>query len=567
MTDSNGQLNRYSSRITQPASQGASQAMLYGTGLSNEDLQKAQVGIASCWYEGNPCNMHLGDLAEQVKVGVTEADLIGMRFNTIGVSDGISMGTDGMSYSLQSRDLIADSIETVMAAQWYDGLVTLPGCDKNMPGVVMAMGRLDRPAIMVYGGTIQPGCAVVGGVEQKVDVVSAFQSYGQALAGTITEEDRLAIVAESCPGAGACGGMYTANTMATAIEVMGLSLPYSSCTPALDPAKNAECVAAGRAIRPLMERNLTPRKIVTRASLENAMVVTMALGGSTNAVLHLIAMARAFEMELTIDDWLETSSRVPMLADLKPSGQYVMEELHEVGGVPGVMKYLLEQGMLDGDQMTVTGNTIGQNIEDVPGLADGQTIVAKLENSVKSRGHISILRGNLAPGGAVGKITGKEGLRFSGPARVFDSEEDMLAGLEQGRIQSGDVIVIRYEGPKGGPGMPEMLTPTSALAGAGFLDDVALITDGRFSGGSHGFIIGHVVPEAQDGGAIALVQDGDQVTIDDEHHTIDVEVGDDELQSRLDGWTAPPFKATSGTLWKYIKNVSDASHGCITDGV
>ena len=567
MTDSNGQLNRYSSRITQPASQGASQAMLYGTGLSKEDLQKGQVGIASCWYEGNPCNMHLGDLADQVKIGVTEADLIGMRFNTIGVSDGISMGTDGMSYSLQSRDLIADSIETVMAAQWYDGLVTLPGCDKNMPGVVMAMGRLDRPAIMVYGGTIHPGCAVVGGVEQKVDVVSAFQSYGQALAGTITEEDRLAIVAESCPGAGACGGMYTANTMATAIEVMGLSLPYSSCTPALDPAKSAECIAAGRQIRTLLERNLTPRQIVTRASLENAMVITMALGGSTNAVLHLIAMARAFEMELTIDDWLKTSSRVPMLADLKPSGQYVMEELHDVGGVPGVMKYLLEQGMLDGDQLTVTGYTIGQNIEDVPGLADGQTIVAKLENSVKARGHISILRGNLAPGGAVGKITGKEGLRFSGPARVFDSEEDMLEGLEQGRIQSGDVIVIRYEGPKGGPGMPEMLTPTSALAGAGFLDDVALITDGRFSGGSHGFIIGHVVPEAQEGGAIAVVRDGDRVTIDDEDHTITVDVGDEELQARLDAWTAPPFKASSGTLWKYIKNVSDASHGCITDGV
>lgn len=565
MSESNGQLNRYSSRITQPASQGASQAMLYATGLTNDDLQKAQVGIASCWYEGNPCNMHLSDLADQVKEGVTEADLIGMRFNTIGVSDGISMGTDGMSFSLQSRDLIADSIETVMGAQWYDGLVTLPGCDKNMPGVVMAMGRLDRPAIMVYGGTIKPGCAVVGGVEEKLDIVSAFQSYGQVLAGTITEEDRLAIVADACPGAGACGGMYTANTMATAIEVMGLSLPYSSCTPALDPVKNAECVAAGKAMRLLLEQDLTPRKIVTRQSLENAMVVTMALGGSTNAVLHLIAMARSFEMELTIDDWLATSGRVPMLADLKPSGQYVMEELHEVGGVPGVMKYLLAEGYIDGSQLTVTGKTIGDNLSDLPGLADDQTIVAKLENSVKSRGHISILRGNLAPGGAVGKITGKEGLRFSGPARVFDSEEDMLAGLEQGRIQSGDVIIIRYEGPKGGPGMPEMLTPTSALAGAGFLDDVALITDGRFSGGSHGFIIGHVVPEAQEGGPIAVVQEGDQVTIDDETHVISVDISEAELNTRLGAWKQPPFKATSGTLWKYIKNVENASNGCVTD--
>jgi dihydroxy-acid dehydratase len=559
-------LNRVSSRITQPPSQGASQAMLYATGLTPDDLQKAQVGIAACWYEGNPCNMHLADLAEQVKAGVSEAGLVGMRFNTIGVSDGISMGTDGMSYSLQSRDLIADSIETVMGAQWYDGLVTLPGCDKNMPGCVMAMGRLDRPAIMVYGGTIAPGRATVGGREEKVDIVSAFQSYGQTLAGTITEEDRQSIVANACPGPGACGGMYTANTMATAIEVMGLSLPYSSCTPALDGAKNDECVRAGHAVRALLEQGLTPRKIVTRQSLENAMVVTMALGGSTNAVLHLIAIARAFELELTIDDWLKVSNRVPLLADLKPSGQYVMEELHEVGGVPGVMKYLLHEGLLDGTQMTVTGSTIGENLERAAELADGQAIVARLEDSVKSRGHISILRGNLAPEGAVGKITGKEGLRFSGPARVFDSEEDMLAGLEQGQITSGDVIVIRYEGPKGGPGMPEMLTPTSALAGAGFLDDVALITDGRFSGGSHGFIIGHVVPEAQEGGPIALVESGDVITIDDEAHTIEVDVSSDELDARRAAWSPPAYKATSGTLWKYIKCVEDASHGCVTDG-
>jgi dihydroxy-acid dehydratase len=560
-----GQLNRISSRITQPPSQGASQAMLFATGLSPADLDKAQVGIAACWYEGNPCNMHLGDLADHVKRGVTESGLVGMRFNTIGVSDGMSMGTDGMSYSLQSRDLIADSIETVVGAQWYDAVITLPGCDKNMPGCVMAMGRLDRPAIMVYGGTIAPGIATVGGEEVKVDIVSAFQSYGQKLAGTITEEDRQSIVANACPGAGACGGMYTANTMSTAIEVMGLSLPYSSCTPALDPDKVDECVRAGHAIRALMEQDLTPRKIVTRQSLENAMVITMALGGSTNAVLHLIAMARAFDLELTIDDWLKVSNRVPLLADLKPSGQYVMEELHQVGGIPGVMRYLLAEGLLDGTQMTVTGRTIEENLADAADLDPDQEIVAKLEASVKARGHISILRGNLAPGGAVGKITGKEGLRFTGPARVFDSEEDMLAGLEQGQITSGDVIVIRYEGPKGGPGMPEMLTPTSALAGAGFLDDVALITDGRFSGGSHGFIIGHVVPEAQEGGPIALVRNGDVVTIDDEDHSIDVDVSDEELAARREAWTAPPFKATSGTLWKYIKCVEDASHGCVTD--
>ncbi|MDH4074702.1 MAG: dihydroxy-acid dehydratase [Acidimicrobiia bacterium] len=561
-----GAMNRISSRITQPPSQGASQAMLYATGLTPDDMSKAQVGIAACWYDGNPCNMHLNDLSAQVKRGVSEAGLIGMRFNTIGVSDGISMGTDGMSFSLQSRDLIADSIETVMGAQWYDGLITLPGCDKNMPGCVMAMGRLDRPAIMVYGGTIKPGHAIVGGQETKVDIVSAFQSYGQSLAGVITEEDRRSIVANACPGAGACGGMYTANTMSTAIEVLGLSLPYSSCTPAEDPAKIDECIRAGHAMKVLLEKNLTPRQIVTRASLENAMVITCALGGSTNAVLHFIAIARAFEMDLTIDDWLATSNRVPMLADLKPSGQYVMEELHSVGGVPGVIKYLLSEGLLDGDQMTVTGRTLAENVADLPGLDRDQKIVATLDHSVKARGHISILRGNLAPLGAVGKITGKQGLRFSGPARVFDSEEDMLAGLEQGRIQSGDVIVIRYEGPKGGPGMPEMLTPTSALAGAGFLDDVALITDGRFSGGSHGFIIGHVVPEAQEGGPIALVKDGDIITIDDETHEITVDVNDDVMAARRGSWTAPPFKATSGTLWKYIKLVQDASNGCVTDG-
>jgi len=558
-------INKYSSRITQPASQGASQAMLHAAGLSKEDFDKAQVGIASCWYEGNPCNMHLSDLASRVKDGVVDTDLIGMRFNTIGVSDGMSMGTDGMSYSLQSRDLIADSIETVVNAQWYDGLVTLPGCDKNMPGVVMAMGRLDRPAIMVYGGTIEPGCATVGGEEQKLDIVSAFQSYGQKLAGTITEEERQEIVAKSCPGAGACGGMYTANTMATAIEIMGLSLPYSSSTPALDDAKNDECFRAGRAMRLLLEKDLTPRKIVTRASLENAMIITMALGGSTNAVLHLIAIAASFELELGIDDWLKVADRVPLLADLKPSGKYVMQELHEVGGVPAVVKYLLSENLLDGTQMTVTGKTLEENVADCEGLADTQTIVAKLGSAIKERGHISILRGNLAPEGAVGKITGKQGLEFTGPARVFDSEEDMITGLEQGKIKSGDVIIIRFEGPKGGPGMPEMLTPTSALAGAGFLDDVALITDGRFSGGSHGFIIGHVVPEAQEGGPIALVQDGDIITIDDVTHSINVDISDDEMKARRNAWNAPELKTNSGVLYKYTKLVSDASNGCVTD--
>jgi dihydroxy-acid dehydratase len=566
MLEQKVELNTYSSRITQPKSQGASQAMLLATGLSNADLDKAQIGIASCWFEGNPCNMHLADLGTEVKKGVVDSGLIGMRFDTIGVSDGISMGTDGMSYSLQSRDLIADSIETVMSAQWYDGLVALPGCDKNMPGVVMAMGRLNRPSIMVYGGTIRAGCGSIGGAETKLDVVSAFQSYGQFLAGTITEEDRQNIVDCSIPGAGACGGMYTANTMATAIEAMGLSLPFSSSTPAEDPAKIQECVQAGRMMEMLLAEGLTPRRIVTRASLENAMVLTMALGGSTNAVLHTIAIARAFELDLTIDDWLATSARIPLLADLKPSGKYVMEDLHAVGGVPGVMRYLLDEGLLDGDQITVTGKTLGENLEGTPYLAEDQDVVSKLDVAVKARGHISILRGNLAPGGAVGKITGKEGLLFSGPARVFDCEEDMLTGLEEGRITSGDVIVIRYEGPKGGPGMPEMLTPTSALAGAGFLEDVALITDGRFSGGSHGFIVGHVVPEAQEGGPIALVKDGDTITIDDESHEMSVDVDADEMAKRRQAWEMPPYKATSGTLWKYIKLVEDASNGCVTDG-
>src|SRR3954466_7005603 len=505
------QLNKFSSRVTQPKSQGASQAMLIGTGLSLDDLNKAQVGIASVWYEGNTCNMHLNDLAAKVKEGVQAAGLVGMRFNTVGVSDGISMGTEGMCYSLQSRDLIADSIETVMGGQWYDGLIALPGCDKNMPGCLMAMGRLNRPAIMVYGGTIRAGCTPR---HPKLDIVSAIQVYGEYIAGKISDEERQEVVRCSIPGAGACGGMYTANTMASAIEALGMSLPYSSSIPAEDPLKIGECRSAGKAILNLLEKDLKPREIMTRAAFENAMTIVMALGGSTNAVLHLIAMARAVNVPLTIDDFQKTSDRVPYIADLKPSGKYVMEDLHHVGGTPAVMKYLLEKGYLKGDCMTVTGKTIAQNLVEVKGLAEGQQVIHTIEKPIKPSGHIRIMRGNFCPDGAVAKITGKEGLKFSGPARCYDSEEDMLHGLERKEIKKGDVIIIRYEGPKGGPGMPEMLTPTSAIMGAGLGADVALITDGRFSGGSHGFIIGHITPEAQEGGPIALVRDGDRINID-----------------------------------------------------
>ena len=555
-------LNRYSKRITQQKSQGASQAMLYATGLTEEDMNKAQVGIASVWYEGNPCNMHLLDLAAETRKGVVAAGLVGMRFNTIGVSDGISMGTDGMSYSLQSRDLIADSIETIMGGQWYDALITLPGCDKNMPGCVMAMGRLDRPAIMIYGGTIRPGCSNDG---MKLDIVSAFQSYGEYLAEKIDEERRQHIVRCSIPGPGACGGMYTANTMASAIEAMGLSLPNSSSLPATDPRKLEECFAAGEAIRILLEQDLTPRKIVSRESLENAIRVAVVLGGSTNAVLHMLAIARAFDIPLTLNDFHQISQSTPLLADMKPSGRFSMEDLCNVGGVPAVMKMLLDEGMLHGEAMTVTGQTISENLAGYNPLHEEQTIIRPLDNPIKSDGHIYILKGNLAPEGCVAKITGKEGLVFEGPARVFDSEEDMLAGLEQKKIKPGDVVIIRYEGPKGGPGMPEMLTPTSALMGAGLGKSVALITDGRFSGGSHGFIIGHVVPEAQEGGPIAFVEDGDIVKIDAQANTIHVELSEAQWQSRRAGWAAPPYKFTRGTLYKYIKNVSNASQGCVTD--
>jgi dihydroxy-acid dehydratase len=554
-------MNKYSSRVTQPRSQGASQAMLYGVGLTDADLQKAQVGICSMWYEGNTCNMHLDRLAVHVKEGVQAAGLVGLRFNTVGVSDGLSMGTDGMSYSLPSRDLIADSIETVMGAQWYDALVTVPGCDKNMPGSVMAMARLNRPALMVYGGTIRAGHAQ----GKPRDIISAFQSYGEYLAGVITDEQRLDIVRHACPGAGACGGMYTANTMAVAIEALGLTLPYSSSLPAEDPGKADECRRAGAAIRTLLERDLKPLDILTPEAFENAMTMVMALGGSTNAVLHLIAIARTARVPLALADFQRASDRVPLLADLKPSGKYVQEDLHAVGGTPAVMRYLLERGFLHGGCMTVTGKTLAENLEGLQDLQPGQEIIAPLERPVLPRGHIRILTGNLAPDGSVAKITGKEGERFEGIAKVYDSEEAMLAGLEKGEIAKGHVVVIRYEGPKGGPGMPEMLTPTSAIMGAGLGADVALLTDGRFSGGSHGFIIGHITPEAQEGGPIALVRDGDRITVDARACRLDVGVDEAELSRRRGGWSAPAARAAGGVLGKYVRLVRSASEGCVTE--
>ena len=554
-------MNKYSSRVTQPRSQGASQAMLYGVGLTDADLKKPQVGICSMWYEGNTCNMHLDRLSAQIKEGVSASGLVGLRFNTVGVSDGLSMGTEGMSYSLPSRDLIADSIETVMGAQWYDALITVPGCDKNMPGSVIAMARLNRPALMVYGGTIRAGFAQ----GKPRDIISAFQSYGEYLAGTITDEQRLDIVRHACPGAGACGGMYTANTMAVAIEALGLSLPFSSSLPAEDAGKGDECQRAGAAIRVLLERDLKPRDILTSKAFENAMTMIMAVGGSTNAVLHLLAIAKAAGVKLELADFQRVSDRVPLLADLKPSGRYVQEDLHAVGGTPAVMKYLLERGYLHGDCMTVTGRTLAENLESAAHLKPGQEIIHTLEKPVFARGHIRILHGNLAPQGSVAKITGKEGELFTGIAKVFDSEEAMLAGLENKQIGKGDVVVIRYEGPKGGPGMPEMLTPTSAIMGAGLGADVALLTDGRFSGGSHGFIIGHITPEAQEGGPIALVQNGDRVTIDAAACQLSMDVSDEELARRRKAWVAPAPKATTGVLAKYVRLVRSASEGCVTD--
>jgi len=556
------ELNKYSKTITQDPTQPAAQAMLYGIGLTEQDLKKAQVGIVSMGYDGNTCNMHLNDLAKLVKQGVWDNELVGLIFNTIGVSDGISNGTDGMRYSLVSRDVIADSIETVCGAQYYDSLIALPGCDKNMPGSVMAMGRLNRPAIMVYGGTIAPGH--YNG--QDLNIISAFEALGQKIAGTITEEDFRGIVKASCPSAGACGGMYTANTMAAAIEALGMSLPYSSSNPALSKEKQEECYAAGKAIRLLMEKDIKPRDIMTRKAFENAMVVIMVLGGSTNAVLHLIAMAKSVGVELTQDDFQAVSNKVPVLADFKPSGKYLMQDLHQHGGIPSVMKYLLSKKMLHGDCITVTGKTIAENLEAVPDLNfDTQKIVHPIENPIKKTGHLQILYGNLAEKGSVAKISGKEGERFEGPARVFDGEFELIAGIQSGRVKSGDVVVIRYVGPKGAPGMPEMLKPTSAIIGAGLGKGVALITDGRFSGGTHGFVVGHITPEAFDGGTIGLVNDNDVIEIDAAKNKITLKVSDEEISKRRKNWKQPALKAKNGVLLKYAKLVKDASEGCVTD--
>jgi dihydroxy-acid dehydratase len=555
-------LNKYSKTITQDETQPAAQAMLYGIGLTEEDLKKAQVGVVSMGYDGNTCNMHLNDLAKIVKQGVWDNDLVGLIFNTIGVSDGISNGTEGMRFSLVSRDIIADSIEAVCGAQFYDAVIALPGCDKNMPGSIIAMGRLNRPAIMVYGGTIAPGH--YNG--QDLNIVSAFEALGQKIAGTITEDDFRCIVKASCPSAGACGGMYTANTMAAAIEAMGMSLPYSSSNPALSQEKKDECLAAGKAIRHLLEKDIKPKDIMTRKAFENAITVIMVLGGSTNAVLHLIAMAKSVDVALTQDDFQTVSNRVPVLADFKPSGKYLMQDLYQYGGLPAVMKYLLEQGMLHGDCLTVTGKTLAENLADVPSLDfEAQKIIHPITDPIKPTGHLQILYGNLAEGGSVAKISGKEGSRFEGPARVFDGEFELIAGIRSGKVRSGDVVVIRYVGPKGGPGMPEMLKPTSAIIGAGLGKSVALITDGRFSGGTHGFVVGHITPEAYDGGTIALVQDDDTIAIDVATNTITLKVGEAELAQRKARWTQPSLKAEKGILFKYARHVKTAADGCVTD--
>jgi dihydroxy-acid dehydratase len=554
-------LNKYSRRLTQQRSQVGSQAMLYGIGLTDEDMKKPQVGIASMGWEGNNCNMHLNDLAKLVKKGVVDSGLIGLIFHTIGVSDGISMGTEGMKYSLPSRDIIADSIETVMGAQWYDSLIAIPGCDKNMPGSVMAMARINRPSIMIYGGTIRAGFFK----GKKLDVVSAFEAYGQYLSKEFTAEDLENVLHHACPGAGACGGMYTANTMASAIETLGLSLPFSSSCPANSDQKVKECYDAGKAILNLMELDLKPKDIITKKAFENAITVVIALGGSTNAALHLIAIAKTAGVDLSLNDFQRISDRTPYIADLKPSGQYVMEDLYEIGGVPAVQKLLLKEGLLDGNCLTVTGKTIGENIESIPELKEGQKIIFPLSNPIKKTGHLQILYGNLATEGAVAKITGKEGTMFSGPAKVYNSEEETLKAIENKEISAGDVMVIRYEGPKGGPGMREMLEITAAIMGAGLGKSVALITDGRFSGGTHGFVVGHITPEAQAGGNLALVENSDIITIDADKNLLQVEVSDKVLLERRSKWKQPPFKASSGILYKYIKNVSSASQGCVTD--
>lgn len=555
------ELNKYSKTITQDVTQPAAQAMLYGIGLTEEDLKKAQVGIVSMGYEGNTCNMHLNDLAKDVKKGVWNADLVGLIFNTVGVSDGISNGTDGMRFSLVSRDVIADSIETVMGAQWYDSLIAIPGCDKNMPGALIAMGRVNRPALMVYGGTIHSG----KWKGESLNIVSAFEALGKKFNNTISPEDFKGVIQNSCPGAGACGGMYTANTMSSAIEALGMSLPYSSSNPALSEEKKQECLDAGKAIRVLLEKDIKPRDIMTREAFENAITLVAVLGGSTNAVMHLIAMAHSVDIEITLKDFQDISDRTPVLADLKPSGKYMMEDLHAVGGVPAVMKYLLKEGFIHGDCLTVTGKTVAENLANVPDLHDGQEVIHEIQKALKSTGNIQILYGNLASEGCVAKISGKEGEYFEGPAVVFESEFTVIPGIQSGMVKPGDVVVIRYCGPKGGPGMPEMLKPTSAIMGAGLGSSVALITDGRFSGGSHGFVVGHVTPEAYDGGGIALVEDGDLITIDAVKNTINLKISEEEFAKRRANWVQPPLKATKGVLLKYARSVSSASTGCVTD--
>ena len=556
------ELNKYSKIITQDVTQPAAQAMFYGIGLTDADLAKPQVGVVSMGYDGNTCNMHLNDLAKLVKQGVWENDMVGLIFNTIGVSDGMSNGTPGMRYSLVSRDIIADSIETVCGAQYYDALIAIPGCDKNMPGSLIAMGRLNRPSIMVYGGTIAPGHYK----GQDLNIVSAFEALGQKIAGTLDEADFKGIVMNSCPGAGACGGMYTANTMSSAIEALGMSLPYSSSNPALSNAKKEECLNAGKAVRYLMENDIKPSDIMTRKAFENAVTIIMVLGGSTNAVLHMIAMAKSVDVVFTQDDFQLISDKVPVLADLKPSGKYLMEDLHNIGGVPAVMKYLLKQGFLHGDCLTVTGKTVAENLAGVPGLDfDVQKIILPVSHPIKATGHLQILYGNLAVKGSVAKISGKEGELFEGPARVFDGEFELINGINSGKIKAGDVVVITHVGPRGAPGMPEMLKPTSAIIGAGLGNSVALITDGRFSGGTHGFVVGHITPEAFDGGLIGLVQDNDMIELNVATKKMTLKVSEEEIAKRKAAWQQPALKATKGILFKYAKYVKDASEGCVTD--
>jgi len=555
------ELNKYSKAVTQDPTQPAAQAMLHAIGLTKEDFKKPLVGIASTGYEGNPCNMHLNDLAKLVKKGTINKDVIGLIFNTIGVSDGISMGTPGMRFSLPSRDVIADSMETVVQAMSYDGMITVVGCDKNMPGALMAMIRVNKPSILVYGGTIDSGCHN----GEKLDIVSAFEAWGSKVAGTMSESEFETIVEKACPGAGACGGMYTANTMASAIEALGMTLPFNSSNPATGEEKKEDALKAGEAMRILLEKDIKPSDVITRKSLENAIRLVTILGGSTNAVLHFLAIARAAQISFTLEDFQTISDNTPFLADLKPSGKYLMEDVHRVGGIPAVMKYLLSKGLLHGDCLTVTGKTIAENLAEVEDLQEGQDVIMPTETPIKASGHLRMLYGNLAPDGSVAKITGKEGLKYRGTAKVFEGEYAANDGIRDGKVNKGDVVVIRYEGPKGGPGMPEMLKPTAAIMGAGLGKDVALITDGRFSGGTHGFVVGHITPEAQEGGAIALVKDGDIITIDADTNSIILEVSDDELESRKAKWTAPPLKVSGGVLYKYAKTVSSASLGCVTD--